>query len=201
MTITRLFHSRTLTHEFRAIGIVFCLLLALPIISVSIIYQTGFQQVSDALVETDQQEGVVYVRSPKDGGKKIGIQGPFAQPTTGVVTLRFGESSLYQPFHAGIDIADQLETPVVSLMSGKVRKVASITWGYGTYVVIDHGNNITTIYAHLHTVAVRVGDIVQTGQLIGSQGSTGWSTGTHLHFEVRIFGVPVDPEEFFNIQK
>ena len=68
--------------------------------------------------------------------------------------------------------------------------------GYGNYVVISHDGTYSTLYGHLQSVSVNVGDYVSQGQVIGYIGSTGWSTGAHLHFEVRMNGVPQDPSGY-----
>ena len=70
-------------------------------------------------------------------------------------------------------------------------------WGWGNYCVIDHGDGYQTIYAHMSKCKVTVGQTVTQGQVLGNVGSTGWSTGDHLHFEVRIDGTAVDPMDFF----
>jgi len=94
--------------------------------------------------------------------------------------------------HAGIDIAVASGTPVVASAAGTVI-VAGWYGGYGNLVVIDHGNGIATAYGHNSSVAVSPGQYVAQGQLISYSGSTGHSTGPHVHFEVRINGSPVDP--------
>jgi murein DD-endopeptidase MepM/ murein hydrolase activator NlpD len=82
-------------------------------------------------------------------------------------------------------------------MPGKVIYAGEIFWGYGKHIIIDHGNNITSVYAHLDKIFVVPGqEIKTTDQVIGNEGSTGWSTGPHLHFEVRVFGIPVNPRTF-----
>jgi len=68
--------------------------------------------------------------------------------------------------------------------------------GYGKHVIIDHGNNISTVYAHLDKVFVYKGQKVKMGDVLGSEGSTGWATGPHLHFEIRVYGIPVNPKVF-----
>ena len=90
-----------------------------------------------------------------------------------------------------------LNTPIVAADGGRVTVVnTNPNVGYGIYVVIDHGNGLTTLYAHLKSVNVTVGQKVSRGQEIGRGGSTGWSTGPHLHFEVRVNGRCVNPLKY-----
>jgi murein DD-endopeptidase MepM/ murein hydrolase activator NlpD len=111
-------------------------------------------------------------------------------PVQGVLTSGFGWR--WGRLHAGIDLAVPVGTPVVAAASGTVI-VAGWLGGYGNLVVIDHGNGIATAYGHNTSVTVGVGQSVAQGQLISYSGSTGHSTGPHVHFEVRINGTPVDP--------
>jgi murein DD-endopeptidase MepM/ murein hydrolase activator NlpD len=94
--------------------------------------------------------------------------------------------------HEGIDIAVPSGTPVVAAASGTVI-TAGWLGGYGNLVVIDHGNGLATAYGHNSTVAVGVGQSVAQGEVVAYSGSTGHSTGPHVHFEVRVNGSPVDP--------
>lgn len=89
--------------------------------------------------------------------------------------------------HNGVDLASSLNTPIVAAASGKVLIAKQDGWngGYGNYVVISHPNGMQTLYAHLNSVSVSVGQNVSQGAMIGKMGSTGKSTGSHLHFEVR----------------
>lgn len=93
--------------------------------------------------------------------------------------------------HPGIDISAGFGTPIHAAASGMVL-VAGYTGGYGNLVVLDDGNSISTAYAHQQSIVVTVGQTVTQGQVIGYVGSTGFSTGPHLHFEVRVNGSPVD---------
>ena len=107
---------------------------------------------------------------------------------------RFGGSD----FHTGIDIYGSgiYNQPVRAANAGTVR-VANWSYtpgrGYGIYVLIDHGGKVSTLYAHMCNITVNVGDVVSQGQQIGNVGSTGWSTGPHLHFEIREDGKHKDP--------
>ncbi len=94
--------------------------------------------------------------------------------------------------HTGIDLAIARGTPVHAALDGIAHIVVSAT-GYGLHVILDHGDGLTTLYAHLDSVAVHEGDAVAAGDVIGTVGSTGNSTGPHLHFEVRRDGIAEDP--------
>jgi murein DD-endopeptidase MepM/ murein hydrolase activator NlpD len=114
----------------------------------------------------------------------------FIWPVHGILTSTFGWR--WGRMHEGIDHAVSTGTPVVAAASGTVI-VAGWMGGYGNLVVIDHGNGIATAYGHNTSVAVSYGQSVAQGQLISYSGSTGHSTGPHVHFEVRVNGTPVDP--------
>lgn len=95
-------------------------------------------------------------------------------------------------FHSGVDMAAARGTPVRAADSGTV--IFSGVWGgYGNAIIIDHGNNETTVYAHMHTLIAKEGQIVYAGDRIGTVGSTGYSTGPHLHFEIRSNGQTINP--------
>ncbi len=95
-------------------------------------------------------------------------------------------------FHAGTDIGAPTGTAIYAADSGTVA-IATYSSSYGNYVVINHGNGRSTLYAHQSAMAVSVGQNVNQGDVIGYVGSTGWSTGPHLHFEVRVNGTATDP--------
>lgn len=98
--------------------------------------------------------------------------------------------------HMGVDLDGELGDPVRAADAGLVVHAGGLIpgWhGYGLAVVINHPDGHATIYAHLSSVAVATGQVVEAGQVIGSVGSTGFSRGTHLHFEVRRDNAPVDP--------
>ena len=118
-------------------------------------------------------------------------------PMHGDITTRFGVPHWpYQPTHTGLDISDGNRsgvTPVKPFRPGTIVNVVRSYSGLGNNVVVDHGNGLTSVYAHLYSINAAVGQIVDTNSVVGTQGSTGASTGTHLHFEIRINGVPTDP--------
>lgn len=104
-------------------------------------------------------------------------------------------------FHTGIDIAgkDVYGTPVTAAQDGTVAFITPIHKsgaGYGNYIILDHGGDIATLYAHLSVITVKEGESVLKGQQIGEIGATGYATGPHLHFEVREQGKCVNPEDY-----
>ena len=113
--------------------------------------------------------------------------GRFLFPIIGVI------SQFWHPDHTGLDIAAPQGQPVVAADTGRVRWAGWDTTGYGWLVIIDHGNGYRTYYAHLDQIWVARGEVVLRGQPIGVVGTTGNSTGFHLHFEVRDYGRIIDP--------
>jgi len=131
--------------------------------------------------------------------------GTFVRPVDGaVVSQGFGCTgvSIEQPdpdcpgghWHSGIDLAAPLGTPVVAAAAGEAHVVESTT-GFGLHVVIDHGGGLRTLYGHLSSVTVADGAAVSAGEAIGGLGSSGNSTGPHLHFEVDRNGIAENPRE------
>lgn len=120
---------------------------------------------------------------------------PLSWPVAGevVITSRFGMR--WGRLHEGIDIwhPDEWRTPIRAARRGVVIEAGASGGGYGRLVVIDHGRGIETVYAHLRRVVVSAGQTVETGDIIGYMGQSGHTTGVHLHFEVRLYGRPVDP--------
>ena len=97
--------------------------------------------------------------------------------------------------HTGIDFRAALGTPARATAGGTVI-AADYNGGYGNMVEIDHGNGVTTRYGHLSSIGVSVGQVVARGAVIGETGSTGRSTGPHLHYEVRVDGAAIDPMKY-----
>jgi len=111
--------------------------------------------------------------------------------------LEFGVPHLpYQILHTGIDIANNKGTNITPFMGGTVTYAAETKIGYGKHIIIDHGNNVTSLYGHLDKILVYKGQVVTTDQVIGLMGTTGWSTGNHLHFQINVYGIPVNPRVF-----
>lgn len=126
---------------------------------------------------------------------------PSSWPARGRLTSGYGwrRHPLRQTwgFHSGLDVANHRGTPIHAASAGTVVK-AEYNDGYGRMIEIDHGYGITTLYAHCHALHVKKGDRVERGQHICDMGSTGRSTGPHLHFEVRLDGHAVDPMDYLS---
>lgn len=103
-------------------------------------------------------------------------------------------------FHPGIDMAAEIGTPVHPVMAGAVKTVLFGRTAYGNHIIIDHGNGFESLYAHLSKVEVKEGDQVNTKAEIGLVGSTGHSTGPHLHLEIRQDGIPTNPSLILGIK-
>jgi murein DD-endopeptidase MepM/ murein hydrolase activator NlpD len=97
--------------------------------------------------------------------------------------------------HTGLDFRAASGDPVRATANGKVV-TAGWMGGYGRMVEIDHGNGLSTRYGHMSEINVKAGERIKIGQVVGAVGSTGRSTGPHLHYETRIDGAPVDPQKF-----
>jgi murein DD-endopeptidase MepM/ murein hydrolase activator NlpD len=127
---------------------------------------------------------------------------PSGWPVEGVITstfgFRFGPRSGKLERHGGWDIATASGTPVLASASGKVIAAGFSNVGYGLHVVLDHGNGLKTLYGHLSQIDVKLNDEITLSTQIGLVGSTGNSTGPHLHYEVRLSDVPVDPGPFLD---
>lgn len=121
---------------------------------------------------------------------------PSIWPANGEVSSRYGLRWGGSDFHPGIDIAADAGTPVVATADGVVIESGWNSGGYGYMVDVDHGNGIVTRYGHNSQLAVSVGTAVKKGQVIAYMGSTGFSTGPHLHYEVRVNGKAVNPDRY-----
>ncbi|GAF27404.1 membrane proteins related to metalloendopeptidases [Moorella thermoacetica Y72] len=130
------------------------------------------------------------------------VEGGVKWPTPGISTITSPFGPRVDPvrggssFHTGVDIAAPMGTPVHAAADGVVA-VAGWMGNFGNAVYIQHAGDMVTIYAHLSQIAVQRGQQVKAGEVIAYSGSTGKSTGPHLHFEVRLHGQPVNPINYF----
>lgn len=131
-----------------------------------------------------------------DSGTARVSRGGFVRPVPGRITSPFGYRVHpifhVRRLHTGLDMSAGMGTPIHASAAGTVV-FAGWRGGYGRVVMIAHGGGVSTLYAHQSAILVSVGRVVERGQVIGRVGSTGYSTGAHLHFEVRVSGSPVDP--------
>ncbi|MHB8870175.1 MAG: murein hydrolase activator EnvC family protein [Thermoleophilia bacterium] len=151
----------------------------------------------EAALEAESDSLANEIRSLTKGSQPaVKGTGQFVRPVDGRVSSPFGYRIhpifKVKKMHTGVDMSGSMGTPIRAADSGTVIQ-AGWRGGYGQAVVISHGDGLTTLYAHQSKILVSVGDTVSRGDTIGKVGSTGYSTGPHLHFEVRVNGSPVDP--------
>ena len=173
-------------------------IIALPIFAVIGLLNNGVQGASDALVSVDPVTHKVEVRDAK-GALITTMDATTTWPIKGVVTQEFGDPNPpYQTAHSGIDIDGGFGSAVTVFMQGKVIKVGEKALaGCGSHcVIVDHGFGINSVYAHMSAHTVQVGQIVKPGDVIGQEGAEGWAVGAHLHFEIQIAHIPVNPRTF-----
>ncbi len=128
---------------------------------------------------------------------KVSLGISLINPVSGVITSRFGSNdSVRDHSHTGLDISAPYGTPIKAAASGTVTYSGNANDGYGYYVIISHGNGVTTVYAHCSQLLVSKGQTVSQGTVIAKVGSTGNSTGNHLHFEVRKNGITYNPQNY-----
>jgi murein DD-endopeptidase MepM/ murein hydrolase activator NlpD len=165
----------------------------------------GGPYVPAKLAEASAFERQLYrvhlARTQVDALARTLVAVPVRKPIPGEVDMSSGFGVRVDPFlhgaamHTGIDLRGDEGEPVRATAAGTVSH-AGWSGGYGKMVEIDHGNGLATRYAHLSAIEVRVGDKVRIGQTVGKLGSTGRSTGPHLHYETRVEGEAVDPQKF-----
>lgn len=133
------------------------------------------------------------------GGSATSLQWPV--PSCTLITSRFGyrvaPTTGASTYHGGLDIGAGMGASIVAAGAGDVI-YAGANGGYGNCVMIDHGNGVVTVYAHMSSIGVSYGQYVTAGQYVGAVGSTGVSTGPHCHFEIRINGAQTDPAAYFS---
>lgn len=128
---------------------------------------------------------------------------PSVRPAEGYISSNYGWRFIAwhergENYHTGIDIANDVGTPIYATANGKVSQ-AGWLGGYGKAITIDHGNGYSSLYAHLSKIGVPVGQTIKKGQLIGYMGATGNASGSHLHYEVRINGKAVNPRKYLDL--
>jgi murein DD-endopeptidase MepM/ murein hydrolase activator NlpD len=145
------------------------------------------------LLKWTDGKNVIWVNADGVGGEQSSLMG---LPVHGRLTSGFGERFHpilgYRRFHAGLDLAASAGTPIVAAADGRVVG-AGWRGGYGQEVQISHAGGVDTLYGHMSRIAAHAGELVHKGQVIGYVGSTGLSTGPHLHFEVTKNGRPINP--------
>ena len=173
------------------------------------------QKVNDQLSESEAQEAAAQIayenakevrdaaakaleeefKANGDVGEYVGGEWRWPVPSSRWVSSHYGYRNIfgYREFHTGVDIPAGYGQAIIASNSGIVTTATYANYGYGNRVIIDHGGDQKTLYAHCSSLNVNVGDYVNQGDVIAYIGSTGMSTGNHLHFEIRIGGQTVDP--------
>ena len=170
-------------------------------VTVDVTYIDGIPQ-SETVIETEViREPVKEILEfgtymPRVGNIAVSGSGAFGWPTGGGVRISRGFAGQY-PAHNGVDIAGPIGTPIYASDDGVVTLAKYTNVGYGVYLIVDHGNGYQTVYAHCSKLLVGYGEQVKKGQMIAKMGSTGNSTGSHLHFEIKSGNVRYDPYKFW----
>lgn len=162
-------------------------------------------QILTAMIAVPLTGDILAQVGPSHGGVEVDYsltqevvspQGPLTTETRQFILPVERAKAITQRFqagHPGYDISSYIGDDVYAFTSGRVIQIESGQFGWGKYVVIDHGHNLVSVYAHLQSFSVKIGQFVDTGEKIGEIGMTGYTTGPHLHFEVHDNGVPVSP--------
>lgn len=171
-------------------------------ISVNEIYTQDINELDQTVqvasaIETAETEVLEAVKE-QERVKAATLDGIYfeVKPVTGTITSRYGANeSIRDHTHLGIDIAAPNGTKIMAAADGKVS-YSGWMGGYGNLIIIDHGNGIQTYYGHCSKLYASVGDEVEAGDTIAAVGSTGYSTGNHLHFEIRKNGAQINPQKY-----
>lgn len=162
--------------------------------------EENYEELSALLKEVQNEIADVYKNLTTSKEDYVGGEMMWPAPGYSKITCEYGWRFGGKDFHTGMDIsgggihgAKVVAANTGTVIFTKYCPYNGYSYGYGTYVIIDHGGGITTLYAHMSALSVSVGDVVVMGQQIGNVGNTGWSTGAHLHFEVRKDGKSVNP--------
>jgi murein DD-endopeptidase MepM/ murein hydrolase activator NlpD len=162
-------------------------------------YDAQIEEIEGEIAALEKEQASIKKLIAQQAKALGSAPGSLARPVPGAITSGFGPRIHpiygYSLMHTGVDMSGGSGQAIVSASSGTVIFVG-VKGGYGNTIMIDHGGGLVTLYAHQSKYAVSAGQSVKRGQTIGYVGSTGVSTGPHLHFEVRIGGNPVDPAKY-----
>jgi murein DD-endopeptidase MepM/ murein hydrolase activator NlpD len=201
-TFVLLYRSSKL--ELKIIGATLLVLIVLPLMAVVVFAHAGIALISEALVSANPTTQAIEVFDP-DGNVVVELEVSTTWPVRGYISDEFGS---YHPFrrllglgtHSGIDIANaygRIGDPVTPFMEGVVARTNPDDVGHcGKSVRIAHGHNIESLYCHLDRLTAVRAQTVTPGDVIGYMGNTGTSTGPHLHFQVEVYGIAVNPRVF-----
>lgn len=154
--------------------------------------KTKIEKQNTNIIKNIRKGGTVSTSSSSNASAMLGSLS-FRRPLN---SSRISAGYLGYPGHRGIDFPSPQGTPVMAAEAGTVTTVLYSNKSYGNRVIIDHGNGISTLYGHNSTISVSLGQRVSKGQTIAGVGSTGRSTGNHVHFEIRINGKPINPTSY-----
>ena len=154
--------------------------------------KTKIEKQNTNIIKNIRKGGTVSTSSSSNASAMLGSLS-FRRPLN---SSRISAGYLGYPGHRGIDFPSPQGTPVMAAEAGTVTTVLYSNKSYGNRVIIDHGNGISTLYGHNSTISVSLGQKVSKGQTIAGVGSTGRSTGNHVHFEIRINGKPINPTSY-----
>lgn len=171
-------------------------------ISVNEIYTQDFNDIESGMEVAESIEmaeaNLSEIVKEQEIIKNASLDGVYfaVKPVSGIITSRFGQvEDIRDHAHSGLDISAPCGTTIVAAAKGKVT-FSGVMGGYGNLIIITHENNIQTYYGHCSKLYAKVGDEVEAGDKIAAVGSTGYSTGNHLHFEIRKNGSTLNPQKY-----
>lgn len=191
-------------YELKIVFATLAILIALPIVSVVVVAQSGLTIVSNALATLNPITHLVEIFDA-DGKKVSEVELSTVWPARGYISDEFGTLSTFRKLlglggHRGIDIANSFSKegdPVTPFMVGRVIKSHDVDdSACGKYVKVQHEHHVTSLYCHLSKAMAAEQQEVKPGDVIGLMGSTGVSTGPHLHFQIEVYDIPVNPRTF-----
>lgn len=190
--------SYSLRGEISTIIGILIAVIFLPILAIIGLQNNGIQGASETLASINPTTHEIEIKNSK-GQTVVTMSATTAWPIKGTVTQEFGHPNPpYQTAHTGIDIDGGFGAAVTVFMQGKIIKAGdNVLAGCGSHcVIIDHGFGISSIYAHMSAHKVQIGEVVKPGDIIGLEGAEGWAMGAHLHFEIQIMHIPINPRTF-----